>query len=80
MYTALCCMNRFTNSPIANYRGRLYNLPFNMNTFYQLWGVQTPQEAMARIAGPAGAAGIGTPKNLEERPSAWWEPISMKNS
>ena len=60
-------MNRFTNSPIANYRGRLYNLPFNMNTFYQLWGVQTPQEAMARIAAQREAAGIGTPKNLEEQ-------------
>lgn len=60
-------MNRFTNSPIANYRGRLYNLPFNMNTFYQLWGVQTPQEAMARIAAQREAAGIGTPENLEEQ-------------
>lgn len=60
-------MNRFTNSPIANYRGRLYNLPFNMNTFYQLWGVQTPQEAMARIAAQREAARIGTPKNLEEQ-------------
>ena len=41
--------NRFTNSPIANYQGRLYNLPFNMNTFYQLWGVRTPDEARQKI-------------------------------
>ena len=37
--------NRYTNSPVANYKGELYNLPFNMNTFYQLWGVKTPEEA-----------------------------------
>lgn len=42
--------NRYTNSPIANYGGRLFNLPFNMNTFYQLWGVRTPQEAEAKLA------------------------------
>lgn len=41
--------NRYTNSPIANYKGKLYNLPFNMNTFYQLWGVRTPAEARAKI-------------------------------
>lgn len=41
--------NRYTNSPIANYKGKLYNLPFNMNTFYQLWGVRTPDEAKAKI-------------------------------
>ena len=41
--------NRYTNSPIANYKGKLYNLPFNMNTFYQMWGVTTPAEAMAKI-------------------------------
>ena len=38
--------NRYTNSPVANYKGELYNLPFNMNTFYQMWGVKTPEEAM----------------------------------
>lgn len=59
--------NRYTNSPIANYKGQLYNLPFNMNTFYQLWGVKTPQEAMARIAQQREAAGIVTPRNLEEQ-------------
>ena len=41
--------NRYTNSPIANYRGQLYNLPFNMNTFAQMWGVTTPAEAQAKI-------------------------------
>lgn len=41
--------NRYTNSPIANYKGKLYNLPFNMNTFYQLWGVKTPEEAQKKI-------------------------------
>lgn len=41
--------NRYTNSPVANYRGQLYNLPLNMNTFYQMWGVKTPAEARATI-------------------------------
>ena len=41
--------NRYTNSPVANYKGKLYNLPFNMNTFYQMWGVTTPAEAQAKI-------------------------------
>lgn len=41
--------NRYTNSPVANYKGRLYNLPFNMNTFYQMWGITTPEEAMQKI-------------------------------
>ncbi len=46
---SLVPFNRYTNSPIANYKGELYNLPFNMNTFRQMWGVTTPQEAKARI-------------------------------
>lgn len=41
--------NRYTNCPVANYKGELYNLPFNMNTFYQMWGVTTPEEAQAKI-------------------------------
>ena len=41
--------NRYTNSPVANYKGKLYNLPFNMNTFYQMWGVLTPEEAKRKI-------------------------------
>ena len=59
--------NRFTNSPIANYKGELYNLPFNMNTFYRMWGVITPQEAEAKIESQRKAAGVTEPKNLEEQ-------------
>ena len=60
--------NRFTNSPLASYEGRLYNLPFNMNTFYQLWGTRTPAEARERIARErARYAHIGEPRNLEEQ-------------
>ena len=59
--------NRYTNSPIANYRGELFNLPFNMNTFYQLWKVKTPEEAKNKIAEEiAGFAGV-EPQNLEEQ-------------
>jgi len=57
--------NRYTNSPIANYKGELYNLPFNMNTFYKLWGVTTPDAAREIIEKQR--AGIGEPKNLEEQ-------------
>ena len=46
---AIVPFNRYTNSPVANYKGKLYNLPFNMNTFYQMWGVTTPQEAAQKI-------------------------------
>lgn len=59
--------NNFINSPIANYKGVLYNLPFNMNTFYQLWGVRTPEEAKAKIDNQRQLAGIVDPKNLEEQ-------------
>lgn len=59
--------NRYTNCPVANYKGRLFNLPFNMNTFYQLWGVKTPAEAMAVIAKQREASGIKNPTNLEEQ-------------
>ena len=59
--------NRYTNSPVANYKGELYNLPFNMNTFYQLWGVRTPAEAQAKIAEQVEEAGIKAPSNLEEQ-------------
>ena len=59
--------NRFTNSPVANYRGQLYSLPFNMYTFYQMWGVTTPAEAAARIEEQRRAAGITEPRNLEEQ-------------
>lgn len=59
--------NRYTNSPVANYQGRLYNLPFNMNTFYQMWGVTTPAEAKRKIEEQRQAAGIREPQNLEEQ-------------
>ena len=66
--------NRYTNSPVANYKGKLYNLPFNMNTFYQMWGVVTPQQAKEKIEEQKAAAvesmqqaGITEPRNLEEQ-------------
>ena len=59
--------NRFTNSPVANYHGELYSLPFNMYTFNRMWGVVTPEEAAARIEEQRKAAGITEPKNLEEQ-------------
>ena len=66
--------NRYTNSPIANYKGKQYNLPFNMNTFYQMWGVLTPEEAKAKIeeqkaeaVAAMKAAGVSEPRNLEEQ-------------
>lgn len=63
--------NRYTNSPVAYYKGKLYNLPFNMNTFYQMWGVSTPAEAMAKIESQKKEAvaklKVGEPTNLEEQ-------------
>lgn len=66
--------NRYTNSPVANYKGKLYNLPFNMNTFYQMWGVTTPAEAQAKIEEQKAEAvtrmkadGVTEPRNLEEQ-------------
>lgn len=60
--------NRYTNSPIANFKGELYNLPFNMNTFHQLWGVCTPDEAKAKLQEQCSAyAHISNPANLEEQ-------------
>lgn len=59
--------NRFTNSPVANYHGELYSLPFNMYTFNKMWGVVTPDEAAAKIEEQRKAAGITNPKNLEEQ-------------
>ena len=66
--------NRYTNCPVANYQGRLYNLPFNMNTFYQMWGVTTPEEAVAKIEEQKAEAlaamkadGVEEPRNLEEQ-------------
>ena len=59
--------NRYTNSPIANYKGDLYNLPFNMNTFYQLWKVKTPKEAKEKIKSQIQELNITKPQNLEEQ-------------
>ena len=59
--------NRFTNAPVANYKGELYSLPFNMYTFNRMWDVVTPEEAAAKIAEQRAAAGITEPKNLEEQ-------------
>ena len=59
--------NRYTNSPVANYHGELYSLPFNMYTFNKMWGVVTPKEAEERIAQQREEAGITEPKNLEEQ-------------
>ncbi len=59
--------NRFTNSPVANYRGELYSLPFNMYTFNKMWGVVTPEEAAAKIEEQKKEACITEPKNLEEQ-------------
>lgn len=66
--------NRYTNSPVAHYKGKIYNLPFNMNTFYQMWGVTTPEEAQAMIdeqkaeaVAKMKADGIEEPRNLEEQ-------------
>ncbi len=58
--------NRFTNSPVANYKGELYSMPFNMYTFNQMWGVVTPEEAAAKIEEQRKEI-TGTPKNLEEQ-------------
>ena len=59
--------NRYTNSPIAIYKDELYNLPFNMNTFHQLWGVKSPEEAKAKIEEQVKVSGITNPQNLEEQ-------------
>ena len=59
--------NRFTNSPVANYKGEIYSLPFNMYTFNRMWGVRTPEEAARKIDEQKKAAGIEIPQNLEEQ-------------
>lgn len=59
--------NRYTNSPVANYKGEMYNLPFNMNTFSQIWGVRTPAEAMAKINEQRQEMAGKEPQNLEEQ-------------
>ena len=59
--------NNYINSPVANYKGKLYNLPFNMNTFYAMWGVTTPAQAAEMIDRQRHEAGISEPRNLEEQ-------------
>ena len=59
--------NRYTNSPVANYKGEIYNMPFNMNTFHKLWGVVTPQEAREKIEQQKQEYSVEHPKNLEEQ-------------
>ena len=63
---SFCEFNRFTNSPIANYKGEIYNLPFNMNTFSKLWGIATPEEALKKISEQRSKI-TGEPQNLEEQ-------------
>lgn len=65
--TGFAEFNRFTNSPVANYKGELYSLPFNMYTFNKMWGVVTPEEAAAKIEEQKKEAGITEPRNLEEQ-------------
>lgn len=65
--TSLVDFNNYINSPVANYKGKLYNLPFNMNTFNSLWGVITPQQAADKIREQRSESGITTPRNLEEQ-------------
>jgi len=71
LVNALVPFNRYTNCPVANFHGELYNLPFNMNTFYQMWGVHTPEEAQAKIAEQRAAVSANLdgsePRNLEEQ-------------
>ncbi|MBQ7646602.1 MAG: UDP-galactopyranose mutase [Clostridia bacterium] len=65
--TALADFNRFTNSPVANFNGEIYNLPFNMNTFNRMWGVKTPEEARAVIKAQQAEYADSEPVNLEEQ-------------
>lgn len=62
--------NRFTNSPVANYKGELYSLPFNMYTFNKMWGVVTPEQAAEKIEAQKREV-IGEPKNLEDNEKSW---------
>ena len=64
---SLAEFNRYTNSPVANYKGEMYNMPFNMNTFSKMWGIKTPAEAKAVIERQIAELNIGEPKNLEEQ-------------
>lgn len=71
--------NRFTNSPVANYKGELYSLPFNMYTFNKMWGIVTPEEAAAKIEEQRKEI-TGEPKIWRSRPSLSWVVTSMRSS
>ena len=75
---SLAEFNRYTNSPIANYKGEIYNMPFNMNTFSKMWGIRTPEEAKTIIEEQRKAV-PGEPKNLEEQAIKLVEKIFMKS-
>lgn len=62
-----CSFNNFINTPIAKYKNKIFNLPFNMHTFYQMWGVTTPDEAKKKISEQIQQANIKSPRNLEEQ-------------
>ena len=70
--------NRYTNSPVANYKGELYNLPFNMNTFNKMWGVVTPPRPRQRSRSSALPTLPPSPKTWRSRPSTWSAPIFTK--
>ena len=72
--------NRYTNSPVANYHGEIYNLPFNMNTFNRMWGVVTPAEAKAKIEQQRAEPASRSRRTSRSRPSAWSAPTSTKSS
>lgn len=75
---SLAEFNRYTNSPIANYKGEIYNMPFNMNTFSKMWGIRTPEEAKTIIEEQRKAV-PGEPKIWKSRRSNWLEKIFMKS-
>ena len=76
--TQFADFNRFTNSPVANYKGELYSMPFNMYTFNKMWGVTTPEQAAAKIEQQRREI-TGTPRNLEEQAISLWAGIFLKS-
>ena len=72
--------NRYTNAPMASYRGKLFNLPFNMNTFYQMWGVRTPAEARAKIEEQRRRRALPPPRTSRSRLSRSWDATSTRRS
>lgn len=70
--------NRYTNSPVANYKGQIYNMPFNMNTFSRMWNISTPEEAREIIERQRSVI-QGEPKNLEEQAISLWARISTRS-